>query len=557
MRLPLLAASLLLLQASSAHAAGIDTHRAVPDLQNNENNNNDANKRLFPFLSKLRDKAIETVFGRHPSKNTPPPVINQLRAQYLNQLVLRFNVTTSHEEGALADAAARLFLDVWAFTDDYVDIRLHADEVRPLLSLLPKTLHASHSILIPDLAAAVYKSLPIGGNPAYYDPKPAPPVLKVASSPGDNLFFQDYQSLPVVMRWMRLLEAMFPSYVKYINIGKSYEGRDIPALRVGIPNTAPDAPRRKTIMIMGGSHAREWISTSTVNYLAWSFITSYGKERMITKLLDEFDLVFLPIANPDGFEYTWHIDRLWRKTRQQTNLQFCRGLDLDRAYGYEWDGSQVQRDPCSESYGGEKPFQAVEAVHIADWARNQTWNNNVRFVGLIDLHSYSQQILYPYSYTCSVEPPNLENLEELAAGIAKSIRLSNGESYTVASACEGAVSAREFSGGRYWSRIESGGGSAVDWFYHEMRAHYSYQLKLRDTGSYGFLLPKEHIVPTGEEIFNAMKYYGDYLLGNNGIESITEAEEDDKVEMHENQPVQDSEQNPTVGQELRRRRLRR
>ncbi|KAF5006559.1 hypothetical protein FDECE_7062 [Fusarium decemcellulare] len=542
MKLKILAAALLLLQASDA--AGIDTQRPIPYTQAGN-----TNTRLFPFLTKLRDTAVEFIFGRHPTKDTnQPPSLNQLRAQYTNQLVLRFNVTTSHEEGALADAAARLFLDVWAFTEDYVDIRMHANKVGPLLSLLPKSLHTSYSTLIPDLGA-VYQSPPTGGYPTRADPQTVAPVLKTASSPGDNLFFQDYQPLAVVIRWMRLLEAMFPSYVEYINIGKSFEGRDMPALRVGVPDLRPDAPRRKTIVVMGGSHAREWISTTTVNYLAWAFITSYGKERMITKLLDEFDIVFIPIANPDGFEYTWHIDRLWRKTRQQTNLQFCRGLDLDRAYGYEWDGSQVQRDPCSESYGGEKPFQAIEAVQIADWARNQTWNNNVRFIGLIDLHSYSQQILYPYSYTCSVDPPNLENLEELAAGIAKSIRLSNGESYTVTSACEGAVSARESSGGRFWSRIESGGGSAVDWFYHEMRAHYSYQLKLRDTGSYGFLLPKEHIVPTGEEIFNAMKYYGDYLLGNNGIEWFPETEKDDSVKANDEEL--------SFSQELRRRRLRR
>lgn len=517
------------------------------------NHQHSSNTPVFPWLTRLRDGVIELLFGRHPTKdNTQFPDFGQLRAQYTNEIVLRFNVSTTDEEGALSKAAARLFLDVWAFTDEFVDVRLHADEVSPLLSLLPKSLHTSHSILIPDLATAVYEAQPLNGDAKSITSERVYADLSGSrNGAGDNLFFQDYQSLSVIVRWMRLLEAMFPSYVRYVPIGQSFEGRDIPALRLGVPApSSPDNPR-KTILVTGGLHAREWISTTTVNYVAWSFITSFGKEPMITKLLDEFDIVFMPVVNPDGFEYTWHVDRLWRKSRQQTNLRYCRGLDLDHAFGYEWDSAIIESDPCSESYGGEQPFQAIEAQRLADWARNETLHD-VKFVGLLDLHSYSQQVLFPYAFSCASDPPNLENLEELGAGIAKAIRISNGESYMVTSACEGAVAAQESDRNRdeIRPRIESGGGSAIDWFYHEMRAHYSYQIKLRDTGSYGFLLPRDQIVPTGEEIFNAVKYFGDYLLGNNGIEGMLGEETALPVETE-----LDDDTEATNTQELKRRRF--
>lgn len=322
----------------------------------------------------------------------------------------------------------------------------------------------------------------------------------------------------VITRWMRLVEALFPLHVNVISIGRSYEGKAILALKVGVPAKAgsPESGRpKKSIIVTGGLHAREWISTTTVNYLAWSFATHGQKDPIVTQFLEHFDLVFIPVLNPDGFEYTWEVDRLWRKTRQHTPFRFCRGIDLDRAFGYKWGGAG---DPCSEFYGGSEPFEATEAQQLAEWAGNMARNNSP-IVGLIDLHSYSQQVLFPYSFSCEEDPPNLENLEELAAGLAKAIRLTSGESYSFNSACEGVTSSEQR------LRVETGGGSAIDWFNHELRARYSYQIRLRDTGSYGFLLPRESIIPTGEEIFHAFRYLGDYLLGNNGIESLSNSSE--------------------------------
>ena len=42
-------------------------------------------------------------------------------------------------------------------------------------------------------------------------------------------------------------------------------------------------------------------------------------------------------------------------------------------------------------------------------------------------------------------------------------------------------------------------GGSLDWTLGELGIPYSYAMELRDTGAYGFLLPPEQIIPTGEE----------------------------------------------------------
>ena len=534
---------------------------------------------------RIRDSVIELIWGPPPScvgtRNTQRvetvSLPKSLLTRYGGDIVFRFRFKNLDEQRALEEASITLYLDVWEATDEWVDIRISTKDLPLFLGLLPASLRRSHTPLILDLPRAVSDTLPSFGD--HRATKNAwsttTDVISHQHRATQELFFQNYQPLNVIFSWMRLMTTLFPDITTLVQVGFSNDARPIYGLRLSTFDSdgQEDPKPRSTILITAGSHAREWISVSTLTYIAHSLITRFGHQDTVTKFLNHYDLVLIPTINPDGYAYTWEQDRLWRKTRQQTSLPFCHGIDLDRGFDFAWDGADTHDNPCSESYAGPEPFAASEAKALASWARNETASNRTNFIGFLDLHSYSQQILYPFSYSCEDSPPSLEDLEEVALALAKGFRLTNGHQYGVSSACEGTAVASSPSSPSFrlasarmqkpiTPKMSPSGGSALDWFYHTMNVKYAYQIKLRDTGSYGFLLPKANIVPTGQEGFGAVMALAKYLLGNRGIE-IAEAVWDSDLGWNSTCPnpvASDnsySEDEPEEQiQELRRRRRR-
>ena len=208
-----------------------------------------------------------------------------------------------------------MILDIWSSTPTHVDIRLPKTSTKGFLSLLPKHLSTQHEQIITNLRAAVdytYPQLPT-----------VLPRLKhlrsLSNHPtagtNDNdlallndIFFSNYQRYETIEQWLRLLQALRPELVKLVSLGKTYEGREIFGISIhgnkSIHKSSEEARVSNKdgdtlgILMHGAQHAREWISVSTVCYIASQLIAGYYVNDNIRKLVDTFEWRYPPKQSP-------------------------------------------------------------------------------------------------------------------------------------------------------------------------------------------------------------------------------------------------------------------
>jgi len=305
-------------------------------------------------------------------------------------------------------------------------------------------------------------------------------------------WFTAYHNYDDTVVWIKQLVEQNPTRAKLVTIGKSYEGRTMYGVQVlGAAGDVTDAAKPK-IFYDGGIHAREWIAPATVQFILYQLITLYGKDANTTRLVDSIDWNICPIFNTDGYQYTFTRDRMWRKTRKPNAGSTCVGTDPCRNSNDHWCGQGASKSPCSDTYCGAAPFDNPEVKAIADYV---TGLGNVK--GYINFHSYSQLWMSPWSYDYVVPPEPDKTLQaNLNKAAAAAIKATHGVTYQYG---PGAIT------------IYPASGDIGDYLYAR-GVQYSTCVELRDTGRYGFLLPPDQIIPTGEEIWAAAKVMGQYIL---------------------------------------------
>lgn len=190
----------------------------------------------------------------------------------------------------------------------------------------------------------------------------------------------------------------------------SVEGRLVKAFKIANGS----GTNRTGVLFLGGTHARELVNPETVVSFALRLCNAYTNNTSLTfgpkvydastvqTVVNGLDLILVPMVNPDGREFclTPGGYGMWRKNRKPPTVASCPGLpperrhgvDLNRNYDFLWSsGIGTSADSCSDVYKGPSAFSEPET-------RNVRWiiDNFRNIATMIDIHSYSELVLFPW-----------------------------------------------------------------------------------------------------------------------------------------------------------------
>lgn len=112
-------------------------------------------------------------------------------------------------------------------------------EKKKMFEDILSSLSMKHSVLISDVGAMIRNQLELNSN---------------NQKPLGAFDYGKYHNLDEINDWMNAIENMYPKFVTVFNVSKSYQKRDIYAMKISIPTGS----KKPAIWFDGGIHAREW-----------------------------------------------------------------------------------------------------------------------------------------------------------------------------------------------------------------------------------------------------------------------------------------------------------
>ena len=219
---------------------------------------------------------------------------------------------------------------------------------------------------------------------------------------------------------MDTMAVLYPNLVSTKDsIGTSIEGRTIWAFKVSDnPDQDEDEPE---VLYTGLTHAREPLGMMNQFYFVQWLCENYSTNNVAEYLVNNRELWFIPVINPDGYVYNESIapngGGMHRKNRRDTNCGngTQRGIDLNRNYGYEWgtDNSGSSPNPCSNVFRGDSAFSEPETQAVRDFILDHEFSNVLHY------HSYSNVLIHSWGNSTLPDEPDLTTIREIGWEMSK------------------------------------------------------------------------------------------------------------------------------------------
>jgi hypothetical protein len=203
------------------------------------------------------------------------------------------------------------------------------------------------------------------------------------------------------------IAADHPDITKLVTIGQTVQGQDIIALKVTRRANQTADGRRPATLFSAAQHAREWITPEMVRRLTHHVIDAYGDDPAITRLVDRTELWFVPVSNPDGYDWTFEPgQRMWRKNLRDNNgdgvITPIDGVDPNRNFPTKWGYDDEGSSPNfgSETYRGVAPASEPETVALDGLM------DRIGFRFQINYHSAAELLLWGTGWQVSTPTPD-------------------------------------------------------------------------------------------------------------------------------------------------------
>jgi hypothetical protein len=182
---------------------------------------------------------------------------------------------------------------------------------------------------------------------------------------------------------------------KLVQLGTTYQGRELLALRLTAGARGVPDGRRPAVLYSSTQHAREWIAAEVNRRLMNWYIERWrADDPEVKQLLQTTELWFILVANPDGYEYTFDAERLWRKNLRDNNndgeIAVGDGVDPNRNFPnhFKYDEEGSSSIASSETYRGPAAASEPETRAMKGLL------DRIGFEFQVNWHSAGQWLLY-------------------------------------------------------------------------------------------------------------------------------------------------------------------